>query len=285
MGNMATLDYQSVSRYWDQASPSVLAPYIMDGYGFPMGAGHFRFRAECRIVRRLTHGADVSGRLLDLGSGVGFWTEYLAPRFARVISVEGSRPLFEALEQRCAAYSNVQVIHCDVNQFQPKDRCAMVFLGGLLMYLNEEDVIGLLKKLIPLLQPNGFILCRETTVREGCVARQGEYQAMYRSVEVYRRIFAACGLSVVRVQKNKPYILLQMGCELVKKWKALVPARLQAISLVGCLVYWGLRAGYPWITRLPAAMGLAYPQLTNHFFVLQPDADITSDRNASDQTG
>ena len=65
---MTVLDYGTVSRYWDRAGPSILGPYMMDGFGFLAAAGHFRFRAESRIVKRLTDGANQDGCVLDLGS-------------------------------------------------------------------------------------------------------------------------------------------------------------------------------------------------------------------------
>ena len=269
---MPALDYQTVSRYWDRAGPSILGPYMMDGFGFPPAAGRFRFRGECQIVEQLIDRADPQGSVLDLGSGIGCWTEYFAQRFARVVAVEASRPLFEAMEQRCRPLVNVEMIHGDVMLFQPENQYEVIFLGGMLMYLNEEDVISLLGKLIPSLQPGGIVLCRETTVRQGTTTRQGDYQAVYRSVADYERIFADSELSVLNVQVNIPYVLMQMGCELVKKWKALVPAPLQCLPVAGRLVYWGLRLGNPWITRFPTALGVAYPELTNHFFVLQPVA-------------
>ena len=279
---MTTLDYETVSRYWKTAAPSILGPYKMDGFGFPAGAGRFRFRAECRIVNRLIHGLSPDGCVLDLGSGIGFWTEYFARRYSRVVAVEASMPLYEVLEERCAPYVNVKLVHGDVMLFQPEDPYDLVFLGGMLMYLNEQDVISLLRRLIPFLQPGGFILCRETTVRHGTTTCQGDYQAVYRSVADYKRIFAQCDLSILKLEVNEPYVLMQMGCEFVKKWKKLVPKRLPCIPIVGRLVYWGLRLGYPWITRVPIALGLAYPELTNHFFLLQPDSPIASNGRSCD---
>ena len=67
---------------------------------------------------------------------------------------------------------------------------------------------------------------------------------------------------------------------MIKKWKTIMPARLQCIPVVGWPVYWGLRLGYPWITRVPTALGLAYPELTNHFFAFQPDSQVTSNSAA-----
>jgi SAM-dependent methyltransferase len=279
---MTTLDYEAVSHYWSTAAPSILGPYMMDGFGFPAGAGRFRFRAECRIVNRLIHAENPDCRVLDLGSGIGFWTEYFARRFSRVVAIEASRPLYKAMEERCAAYGNVTMIQGDVMQFRPEDRYDVVFLGGMLMYLNEEDVTSLLGNLIASLRPGGIVLCRETTVRRGITTRQGDYQAVYRSVADYRRIFAACELSIGKVQLNVPYVLMQMGCEMVTKWKAMMPTRLRCIPIVGRLVYWGLRLGNPWITRVPAALGLDYPALTNHFFVLQPESQPTSAGAARD---
>ncbi len=268
---MAEIDYAGVNRFWSKARPSILGPYMMDGFGFPAGAGRFRFRGESRIVSRLIRKLDCEGTALDLGCGVGYWAEYFARHFDKVVAVEASLPLYEATRQRCAPYPHVAAIHGDVLAFEPEDGYELVFLGGMLMYLNESDVISLLQKLVPLLDSGGIILCRETTVRSGTVTRQGEYQAVYRSVSTYREVFQQCGLSVAHVETNVPYVLMQMGCELVKKWKAIVPCRLQCVGVVGHLTYWALRLGNPWITRVPAVLGRAFPELTNHFFVLQAD--------------
>ncbi len=269
---MTEIDYATVNRYWEEASPSILGPYMMDGFGFPTSAGDFRFRAESRIVQRLARGVKQDGAVLDLGSGIGFWAEDFARRFSRVTAVEGSHTLFNSLEKRCAPYPNLRPIHGDVMTFEPDARYDLVFLGGLLMYLNEGDVIALLRKLVQCLDPGGMILCRESTVRKNTVARQGDYQVVYRSVPDYRRIFELCGLSIRHVERNEPYVLMQMGCELVRKWKETMPVRFQALRAVGHVTYFGLRLGNPWITRIPKALGIAYPKLENHFFVLGAEA-------------
>ena len=273
---MTTLDYEAVSRYWSTATSSILGPYVMEGFGFPASAGHFRFRAECKLVDHLIHEVSLSACVLDLGCGNGFWTEYFAQRFSQVVAVEASGSLFEALEVRCGSYSNITLVHGDVMLFEPEDQFDLVFLGGLLMYLNDEDVLLLLEKLTQFLRPGGIVLCRETTVRQGTTTRHGNYQAVYRSVADYERVFSACNLSVLAVQMNTPYVLLQMGCEFVRKWKTIMPARIQFLSVVGRLGYWGLRLGYPWIARVPMTLGFAYPELTNHFIVLHPDVQLTA---------
>ncbi len=65
-----------------------------------------------------------------------------------------------------------------------------------------------------------------------------------------------------------------MGCELVKKWKTLVPEQCWCLPVIGRLAYWGFRIGYPWNTKvvpwLLGRIGREFPFLTNHFFVLRP---------------
>ena len=106
---------------------------------------------------------------MDLGCGIGYWAEYFARYFTKVVAVEASPPLYEAARQRCTPYPNVTAVHGDVLAFEPEDHYELVFLGGMLMYLNESDLISLLRKLVPFLDSGGIILCRETTVRKGTV--------------------------------------------------------------------------------------------------------------------
>ena len=100
---MAEIDRTSVIRYWEGVTPSILGPYMMADYGFPMSAGAYRLRGERDIVSRLLANIDHEGTALDLGSGVGFWTEEFAHSFAHVVSVEGSASLYPALKNRCWA--------------------------------------------------------------------------------------------------------------------------------------------------------------------------------------
>ncbi|MFK5971167.1 MAG: methyltransferase domain-containing protein [Candidatus Marithrix sp.] len=268
------VNYTKINHYWNNATPSILGPYMMDGMGFPANAGQFRFQAECRIVEKIMQDQKINYHgLLDLGCGIGFWTEYFARQFTKVTAVEASPPLFDAMAQRCSAYSNVNPVQGDVLLFEPKETYSMIFLGGMLMYLNEHDVIALMRKLIPFLEQGGIILCRETTVRKGILIRDGAYQAIYRSIPTYTDIFEKCNLKLIKTEPNLPYNLLEMGCESIKKWQTIIPKPLQATPIVGRLVYWGLRFGNPWIIRIPAVFNSTFPELNNHFFLLRVGND------------
>jgi SAM-dependent methyltransferase len=279
------LDYSKVRAYWEQATPSILGPYMMDGFGFPASAGRFRFRHEKELVAQAIESLPSTCSVLDLGSGVGFWTEYFSHRFAHVVSVEASPVLYSSLSHRCSRCPNVTTINGDVLSFEPREKFGLVFLGGLLMYLNEHDARVLLERLAPNLEADARILCRESTVRSGTKTLQGEYQVVYRSVETYRRIFTDAGFDVVSAEPNAAYICPQMGCELVKSWKSLVPEQCWCLPGIGRLAYWAFRIGYPWNTRaipwLATRIGWEFPFLTNHFFVLRARC---SDENSPSTT-
>ncbi len=242
---MPEVDKKVVDNYWEQVKPTILGPYMMDGYGFPASAGKFRFGIEEQVVEKLIQNLDRNGAALDLGSGMGFWAEKFAHSFARVDALEGSSPLYSDLENRCSKHGNMRAFLGNALSFQPDQRYQLIFLGGLLMYLDENDVVILLKRLEKYLEPGGIILCRESTVRNQTFILKGEYTAVYRSVKSYASLFQKSGLALRHHEKNDAYILLQMGCELIDKWKGLVPEPVQALSWVGHLTYWGIRLGNP----------------------------------------
>ena len=69
----------------------------------------------------------------------------------------------------------------------------MIFLGGLCMYLNDADLVALLRSLRGRLVDGASIILRESTVCRGVSVSRGEYQAVYRSVEAYRRVLRDAG--------------------------------------------------------------------------------------------
>ena len=40
------LDYSIITSYWKKVKPSIMGPYMMEGFGFPARAGRFRFDAD-----------------------------------------------------------------------------------------------------------------------------------------------------------------------------------------------------------------------------------------------
>ena len=259
-----------VQEYFDQVQPSIMGPYMMDGFGFPDSAGAYRFQRETELVASLLSHLDNYGTALDLGSGVGFWTNWLAERFRRVESLESSLPLYQALAERSRTYENVRTHHGNALHYRPQNPLDLVFMGGLLMYLGDSDCVSMLTRLARSMAPGGLLLCRESTMRYVSEYRAGEYNVLYRTPEHYHRLFKAANLELVEQKKNTAYELLQIGCELMKYWKSAIPSRYQSLPVVGRCVYWMLRATAPFLQKGLAFSGISFPVLQNHFFLLRP---------------
>lgn len=84
-----------------------IRPSRVRGQNFLVDANLMRF-----IVEAANLGPD--DIVLEPGPGTGGLTGLMAPRVARVISVEIDRGLYEIASERLAGFSNVHVIHADI---------------------------------------------------------------------------------------------------------------------------------------------------------------------------
>lgn len=221
-----------------------------------------------------TRSINSSSSVLDLGSGIGNWTEYFAKHFNSVVSVESSNVLYQVLQNRFLNSSKVKTINTDVLSFKSNKKFGIIFLGGLLMYLNQNETVSLLKNIDSWLESEGIIICRESTIRKGMLIKIVNYQVIYRSVNHYKSIFDKCELILVAEELNKGYISVQMSCEVMKRGKKLIPERYWNLRVMGFILYWIFRLGYPqnikfWNSSLEK-IGIEFPVLLNHFFVLKP---------------
>ena len=242
-------------------------------HNLPARALGYRLRKELTTIGEWLDRVGDSGRVLDLGCGAGAWVENFAQRYISVIGVERSPLMVEAAKKRVAHMPNAQILQGDSRKDLPDGPFNMVFLGGLCMYLNDTDVVELLRSLKGRLSEEGSIILRESTVREGVLLAKGEYQAVYRSVELYGQLFEEAGFSQAEVIQNSAYSNLLFAEELVdfrRKWLSFLP---KDSLLLGHLTWWVLRGITPisfW--ALPgalSALNVPWPKLQNHFFRLR----------------
>jgi len=215
---------------------------------------------------------DDSARVLDLGCGAGAWVEIFAQRYGSVIGVERSPLMAEAARKRVAHLPNAQILQGDTRQDLPEGPFDLIFLGGLCMYLSDADVLELLGSLKRRLGKGGSIILRESTVRKGMHLAKGEYQAVYRSVELYGQLFADAEFFPAEVVRNSAYSNLVIAEELVDFRRKWLPFLRKDSLLLGHLTWWGLRGITPisfWALPLAlSALNIPWPRLTNHFFRL-----------------
>ena len=270
------IDDAAVQRYFDGADGTAPAAMSMMAheYNLPSNAVAYRLGKELRTIGTWLDAVGNSGRVLDVGCGAGAWVEIFALRYRSVIGVERSHAMVEDAKKRVFHLSNAEILQGDGRQDLPAGPFDLIFLGGLCMYLGDNDVVTLLHSLKSRLSEGGTIILRESTVREGVQFAEGEYQAVYRSVELYQKLFGEAEISNVEVRRNAGYTSMEIAEEAVefrRKWLPFLP---KDSNLFGYLTWWPLRLASPitfWaLPRALSGLNVAWPRLQNHFFKLNP---------------
>ena len=269
------INYDAVQQYFEviPTETAASASYMAHAQNLPPDSVRYRLRGEVATITDWLAEMPADGKVLDLGCGAGTWTEIFARRCGTVIGVEQSASMVRSARARLAGQAHVEIQQGDVLARLPKGPFDLMFLGGLCMYLNDVDVIELLRSLRSRLETGGSVILRESTIPKGSTASQGEYQAVYRSVAVYRNLFQAAGFFSPDVRRNHAYTAMEVAVEFVELRRRTLPFLPAESPTLGALTWWALRCAAPvtfWLLpRLMSASGPTWPRLQNHFFRLR----------------
>lgn len=270
------IDDDVVERYFDGASgtaPAAMSMMVHE-HNLPSAAVAYRLSRELNIISPWLDTIGASARVLDVGCGAGAWVEIFANRYRSAVGVERSFPMVAAAKARVAHMSNAEVYQGDGRQDLPDGPFDLIFLGGLMMYLADADVVALLGSLKARLSEGGTIILRESTVREGHHLAKGDYQAVYRSVDLYQKLFQEAQIANVAVRPNSAYTSMVIAEEMVDFRRKFLPFLPKDSLLLAALTWSALRAASPlsfWaLPRTLSFLKIPWPRLQNHFFKLQP---------------
>ena len=222
---MGFIDQDRVEEFWDEARRAAgeekQTGYLQDEW--PTALGLERFRREWKEVAGwLDRLAVPGGACLDVGCGVGVWLEVLAKRFARVQGIDLSGAMVASAQARMArlGLDHVQVDRKSVLELDAASRYDLIFVGGVLMYLNDDVVESMIQRLGEMLTPGGVLILRESTsspetwyrdkpiapgLHADPSAPRPPYKAIYRTPESYRAAATRQGLEVVISHPNRHY--------------------------------------------------------------------------------
>ncbi len=269
------IDDAVVEGYFDGSGGTTAASMSMmaHGHNLPLKAVTHRVAREQRIIGEWLDAVPDSGRVLDVGCGAGAWVEIFANRYDSVIGVERSQLMVDAARNRVSYLTNAQILSGDVRRDLPEGPFDLIFAGGLFMYLNDSDAVSLLGSLKERLSVEGSIVLRESGVRSGVLLVKGEYQAVYRSVDLCRHLFEQWDIACLEVKQNLGYNDVVIAEELVsfrRKWLPFLP---KDSALLGALTWYALRGTAPisfWaLPKALSALNVPWPRLQNYFYLLR----------------
>lgn len=272
------IDYTAVRRYFQEAGSdtAATASYMAHEQNLPDNSVRYRLRKEIETIADWLELVPQAGRVLDVGCGAGAWTKVFADRYESVVGIEQSASMVVAARTLLTHCPSATIIEGDIREDLPDGPFNLIFLGGLCMYLNDLDVVALLRSLNDRLAPGASIVLRESTVPEGTVTARGDYQAVYRNAGLYQDLFREAGFPTSNVRRNYAYTSMEVAVELVetrRKYLRFLPAQ---SPLLGNLTWYSLRAIAPlsfWLLpRVLSRLRLKWPRLQNHFFQLRPES-------------
>lgn len=135
--------------------------------------------------------------LVDLGGGVGLWSEYFSEQINKVTLVEREEKFIELAKQKINN-KNIEIIHSDVVDFNANENSFdVVFISGLTLYIDDEYLLFLMKKIKNYLKPNGIFIHRDAyginqkllLDRKKSEDLKLDYSAVYRTRQEYDDVF------------------------------------------------------------------------------------------------
>lgn len=205
-GEKIAIDEGAVKRFfWNRARRSArLDPAVAMLYQDSDPAlAHERDRYEKATLLPLTAPA-ASDRVLDVGCGVGRWTEALADKVAAYLGSDPIAPLVEIAREAHAGRGNVAFHVCGAEEVSLERLSEtagfdIILIAGVLHYLNDTVCEAAFRQALACAAPTCRILIRVPTGIEARFTLNGiwsdelnhEYSAIYRSRPEYRRYFDA----------------------------------------------------------------------------------------------
>lgn len=160
-------------------------------------------------------------RCVDIGCGPGHWSERFATIADEVHGCELAPAFVEKARRRVPSAS---IECCDLREYRIPERCDLVYVGAVLMYVHEDAALDLLRRVRAALAPGALVV-----VREFCTFNLGR-----RTINDRRSHF-----SIHRTPQELCWLAELAGLELVELRSA---PSIYGEVLGGAVGHWPLRA-------------------------------------------
>jgi len=144
-----------------------------------------------------------SDTVVDLGAGIGLWSDFFSKKVSKVYLVEKQEHFITHAKKRIndLMLFNIETVLSDVIDFDIQENSVdYVFISGVTIYLSDDVLYVLAKKIFSYLKPNGKLIHRDAygineryVVDKYSDALGLDYSALYRTREEYDNYFIKKG--------------------------------------------------------------------------------------------
>ncbi|KAL5697414.1 phosphoethanolamine N-methyltransferase [Ranunculus cassubicifolius] len=133
--------------------------------------------------------------VLELGAGIGRFTGELAKEAGQVIALDFIESVIKKNESTNGHFQNVKFMCADVTS--PGLKIApgsldLIFSNWLLMYLADNEVENLAKRMVNWLKKGGYIFFRESCFHQSGDCKRKNNPTHYREPRYYTKLFKEC---------------------------------------------------------------------------------------------
>uniref|UniRef100_A0AAY5EBT5 phosphoethanolamine N-methyltransferase n=1 Tax=Electrophorus electricus TaxID=8005 RepID=A0AAY5EBT5_ELEEL len=130
--------------------------------------------------------------VLELGAGIGRYTSHLIGKVNHVTAVDFMENFVEKNRKDNSHLGNAKFIQADVTQLElAKSSFDLIFSNWLLMYLSEEELISLEKKMLSWLRPGGYLFFRESCFHQSGDCKRDFNPTHYRTPAHYNHLMTS----------------------------------------------------------------------------------------------
>ncbi|XP_058868000.1 uncharacterized protein LOC117398653 isoform X1 [Acipenser ruthenus] len=134
-------------------------------------------------------------RVLELGAGIGRYTQHLVKVASQVTAVDFMQKFLDKNKEDNGHHGNAEFIQADATQLDfPENSFDLVFSNWLFMYLSDTELLSLAGRMLDWLSPGGYLFFRESCFHQSGDNNRSFNPTLYRSPSQYNHLLT----SVVR---------------------------------------------------------------------------------------
>jgi len=189
--------HEVARNYWTNLCAD--APELLGVAGIG-GAGLtevlYRHHEELLHLQRILT-IDSQKTVLELGSGNGRWAISLAPMVKHYVAVDFSTKMNDIARARAARFSlkNIDFCEASILDYTPTMNFDVIYLSGVSQYIHNDDLLRLLERLIPFMNPGAVVVDRSTVhLHQRQMLDEPDYFSIYRTADEIVGMYREAGL-------------------------------------------------------------------------------------------
>ena len=198
------LNEEGIKDFWDKRANKFIADKSLSATNLESDSELMKLKVELekeKIESVLNiNSADVC---LDLGCGLGYWSEFFSGKSKKVTGVDYSEQMVGIARDNAfnKEIKNVEYFCSDASEFISEDIFSFIFVSGLLLYLTDEKLHTLTALIDSYSTTGTSLMLREPTGLHGrhviadefSETLQADYSAVYRTRDELISTFEAIG--------------------------------------------------------------------------------------------